>query len=188
MRSARPVVVAVGIVLLRAAMAAAQAAPSADAPARAPDVKFVPTPDDVIKAMLNAAAVNTNSVVYDLGCGDGRIVIAAARDFGAHGVGIDIDPQRIREANENAKRAGVADRVKFIVGDLFTASIHDATVVTLYLLPELNLKLLPKLLSELKPGTPIVSHRWDMGGWPPDRKLNVGGRMVYLWHVGRMGS
>src|SRR6185436_19150515 len=131
--------------LLAIATAAAAQAPATTArdPNRTPDVIFVPTPDTVIAAMLKAAGVNKNSVVYDLGCGDGRIVVAAARDFGARAVGIDIDPMRIREANENAKKAGVTDRVKFIQGDMFTADIKEATVVALYLLPRLNVELRP---------------------------------------------
>ena len=115
--------------------------------------------------MLKLAKVTTNDVVYDLGSGDGRIPITAAKTYGARGVGIDIDPQRIREANENLKSAGVGDKVKFLNQDLFTTDISEATVVTLYLLPSLNLKLLPKLNKELKPGTRVVSHAFDMGGY-----------------------
>ena len=164
-----------------AGVASAQAEPDV----RLPDVIFVPTPDSVINAMLKAAGVNKDSVVYDLGCGDGRIVVAAARDFGARAVGIDLDPLRIKEANANAEKAGVTDRVKFILGDLFTADIKEATVVTLYLLPSLNVKLRPKLQAELRPGTPIVSHAFDMGDWKPEQTLTVDGRTVYLWHVGK---
>jgi precorrin-6B methylase 2 len=155
------------------------------APTRQPDVIFVPTPPEVVEAMLKLAGVTKNDVVYDLGCGDGRIVIAAARDFGARGVGIDIDPQRVKEATENAQKAGVADRVKIIQGDLFEANISEATVVTLYLLPSLNLKLLPKLKKELKPGTRIVSHAFDMGDWKPDKEQDVNGRHIYLWTIPR---
>jgi len=114
------------------------------------------------------AKVNQNDVVYDLGCGDGRIVITAAKVFGARGVGVDIDPIRIKESNENARKAGVTDRVKFIEGDLFATNLTEATVVTLYLTPELNIQVQPKLFRELKPGTRIVSHDFDMGGWKPD--------------------
>ena len=117
-----------------------------DQPTRGPDVIFVPTPDEVVDAMLKMAAVTKNDVVYDLGCGDGRIVITAAQKYGARGVGIDIDPERIKEANANAKRPASPTRVKFIRGDLFEADISEATVVTLYLLPTLNMKLRPKLL------------------------------------------
>ena len=155
------------------------------APARQPDVVFVPTPSEVVDAMLKLAKVTKNDVVYDLGSGDGRIPITAAKTYGARAVGIDIDPQRIREANENLKSAGVGDRVKFLNQDLFTADISEATVVTLYLLPSLNLKLLPKLNKELKPGTRVVSHAFDMG---PDIKpkmdpVNVNGRTVYYYTV-----
>ena len=180
-RTAQLVVAAFVVFSVMPAAAFAQSA----APERKPDVIFVPTPDSVIKAMLELAKVDENSVVYDLGCGDGRIVIAAARDFGARAVGVDIDPQRIKEANENAAKAGVTDRVTFIVGDMFTADIKEATAVTLYLLSALNQKLRPKLQAELRPGTPIVSHAFAMGDWKPEQTLNVGGRTVYLWHVGR---
>ncbi len=137
---------------------------------RAPDVEFVPTPQEVVLEMLKIAKVTKNDVVYDLGCGDGRIVITAAKVFGARGVGVDIDPIRIKESNENARKAGVTDRVKFIEGDLFTTNLTEATVVTLYLTPELNIQVQPKLFRELKPGTRIVSHDFDMGGWRPDNK------------------
>lgn len=169
-----------------AATQATQAAPAAQAaPApRRPDVIFVPTPDDVVAAMLEVTRVTGDDVVYDLGCGDGRIVIAAARDRGARGVGIDIDPQRIAEATANAAKAGVSRRVTFRETDLFTADISEATVVMLYLLPSLNLKLLPKLMAELKPGTRIASHAFDMGDeWPAEQTLEVNGRYVYYWTV-----
>jgi len=152
-------------------------------PARTPDVIFVPTPDTVVQAMLDVANVTSSDVVYDLGCGDGRIVIAAARDRGARGVGIDIDPSRIREATANARAAGVTDKVQFMEADLFATDISEATVVTLYLLPSLNRKLMPKLLEELRPGTRIVSHAFDMGDWAPDKHLEVDGRDVYFWTV-----
>jgi SAM-dependent methyltransferase len=135
---------------------------------RAPDVEFVPTPQEVVLEMLKMAKVTKNDVVYDLGCGDGRIVITAAKVFGARGVGVDIDPIRIKESNKNARKADVTDRVKFIEGDLFTTNLTEATVVTLYLTPELNIQVQPKLFRELKPGTRIVSHDFDMGGWKPD--------------------
>lgn len=150
---------------------------------RQPDVIYVPTPEEVVKAMLDVAKVTRNDVVYDLGCGDGRIVIAAARDYGARGVGIDIDPQRIKEARENAKVAGVTDRVEFIEGDLFQADLSPASVVTLYLLESLNLKLQPKLMNELKPGTRVVSHAFSMGPWTADQELDVDGRRVYFWTI-----
>ncbi|MPZ16331.1 MAG: methyltransferase domain-containing protein [Luteitalea sp.] len=149
-----------------------------------PDVIFVPTPPEVVEAMLKTANVTKDDVVYDLGCGDGRIVVAAARDFGARGVGIDIDPQRIKEANENVQAAGVEDRVEIRQDDLFGTDISEATVVTLYLLPTLNVKLMPKLQSELKPGTRIVSHSFDMQGeWEPEEEVEVDGRKVYYWTV-----
>ena len=150
---------------------------------RSPDVIFVPTPQEVVDAMLKLAKVGPNDVVYDLGSGDGRIPITAAKTYGARGVGIDIDPQRIREATENLKTAGVGDKVRFLNQDLFTTNISDATVVTLYLLPSLNLKLLPKLNAELKPGTRVVSHAFDMGDIKPQQTINVNGRTVYFWTV-----
>lgn len=150
---------------------------------RTPDVIYVPTPNNVVDKMLEMARVTAKDVVYDLGCGDGRIVIAAAQKYGARGVGIDIDPERIREANENAARARVTDKVRFIQGDLFQADISEATVVTLYLLTELNLKLRPKLLQELKPGTRVVSHAFAMGDWQPERTATVNGSQVFLWRI-----
>jgi len=157
------------------AILAALVAPSSaqQAPLRSPDVIFVPTPQEVVDAMLKLAKVTKNDVVYDLGSGDGRIPITAAKTYGARGVGIDIDPQRIKEATENLKNAAVGDRVKFLNQDLFTTDISEATVVTLYLLPSLNLKLMPKLNKELKPGTRIVSHAFDMGDAKPTETLNV---------------
>jgi tRNA G37 N-methylase Trm5 len=149
---------------------------------RGPDVIFVPTPGEVIEKMLELAKVTPKDVVYDLGCGDGRIVVAAAKK-GARAIGIDIDPQRIKEANANAKSEGVTDKVRFIENDLFEQNIGEATVVTLYLLPRLNEKLKPKLLKELKPGTRIVSHAFDMGDWKAEETAQVGGTTVYLWRV-----
>ena len=134
-----------------------------------PEVPYVPTPQEVVVEMLKMAGVTRNDIVYDLGCGDGRIVITAARDFGARGVGVDNDPTLIQQSNENARKAGVTDRVKFIEEDLFKTDIREASVVTLYLLPELNLMLRPKLLRDLKPGSRIVAHEFDMGDWKPDR-------------------
>ena len=123
--------------------------------------------------MLALAGVTRDDVVYDLGCGDGRIVIAAAREFGARGVGVDLDPQRIREARDNAVKAGVADRVTFRVQDLFDTDLRDATVVTLFLSPEINLRLWPKLMSELRPGSRIVSHRFGIGDWQPEKTVMI---------------
>ncbi len=133
--------------------------------------------------MLKVAKVGKNDVVYDLGSGDGRIPIAAVKDFGAaRAIGIDIDPQRIEEANANLKSSGITDnRVRFLNQDLFTTDISEATVVTLYLLPSLNLKLIPKFEKELKPGTRIVSHSFDMGDWRPEQTVDVDGRSVYFW-------
>jgi len=159
----------------------------AQQPLRSPDVIFVPTPQEVVDAMLKLAKVTKNDVIYDLGSGDGRIPITAAKTYGARGVGIDIDPQLIKEATENLKTAGVGDRVKFLNQDLFTTDISEATVVTLYLLPSLNVKLIPKLNKELKPGTRVVSHAFDMSSDGTERKpketLNVNGRTVYFWTI-----
>jgi precorrin-6B methylase 2 len=153
-------------------------------PARSPDVPYVPTPQSVVNEMLKIAKVGTNDVVYDLGSGDGRIPIAAVQKYGAQrAVGIDINPERIEEANENAKRAGVSDRVQFRQQDLFETNLQEATVVTLYLLPAVNQQLRPKLLSELKPGTRIVSHAFDMGSWKPEQVVEVDGRTIYYWTV-----
>jgi precorrin-6B methylase 2 len=167
-----------------AAAAAPFPAGQAQSRLRAPDVIFVPTPPEVVAAMLTVAGVGKGDVIYDLGSGDGRVVISAVKDFGAaRGVGIDIDPVRVAEATANARRAGVADRVAFINQDLFTTDFSEATVVALYLLPSLNLRLRPKLLSDLRPGTRIVSHAFDIGDWVPERTLHVGGSTVYYWTV-----
>ena len=172
-------------VLLFALIAVLVAPSSAQQPTplRSPDVIFVPTPQAVVDAMLKLAKVSASDVVYDLGSGDGRIPITAARTYGARGVGIDIDPQRVKEAMENLKTAGVADKVRFLNQDLFTTGISEATVVSLYLLPSLNLKVLPKLNAELKPGTRVVSHAFDMGDIKPQQTENVEGRTIYLWTV-----
>jgi tRNA G37 N-methylase Trm5 len=154
-----------------------------DAPARRPDVIYVPTPEAVVEAMLQVAGVGKNDIVYDLGCGDGRIPVTAAKKYGARGIGIDIDPQRIKEANENVAKNGVGDLVKIVQGDLFEQDLSQATVVTLYLLPSLNVKLMPKLMAELKPGTRNVSHAFDMGDWKPEKELDVEGRKVYYWTI-----
>ncbi len=152
-------------------------------PVRDPDVGYVPTSPEVVDAMLGLADVSADDIVYDLGSGDGRIVIAAARDYGAKGVGIDVTPRRIREATENAEQAGVSDRVTFIQGDIFVEDFSEATVVTLYLLDELNLRLRPRLLSELKPGTRIVSNTFKMGDWEPEQVRIAGDRFIYIWTV-----
>jgi cyclopropane fatty-acyl-phospholipid synthase-like methyltransferase len=151
---------------------------------RPPDVKFVPSPDSVVDAMLELAHVTAADVVYDLGSGDGRIPIAAAKKYGARGVGVEIDPLRIRDAADNLRKSGVGDRVVFVNQDLFEANISGATVVTLFLLPRLNQQLMPKLRRELRPGTRIVSHQFDMGDqWPPEESRDVGGLMIYLWTI-----
>jgi len=163
---------------------ATQAPPQA--PVRPPDIFWLPTRDPVVLAMLKLANVTEKDVVYDLGCGDGKIVIAAAKLHGARGVGIDIDPPRIADSNANAQKAGVTDRVKFILGDIFDTNIkiEDATVVTLYLLPWINEKLKPRLKAELKPGTRVVSNSFSMGSdWPPEKTLEVDGTNVYLWTI-----
>jgi SAM-dependent methyltransferase len=152
-------------------------------PKRQPDVPYVPTQNAVVEAMLKLAGVKKTDTVYDLGCGDGRIVIMAAKQYGAHGVGIDLNPVRIQEALANAKQAGVENLVKFEENDLFAADIHNATVVTLYLLPSINLKLRPKLLSDLKPGTRVVSHSFDMGDWKPEKEESVDGANIYFWTI-----
>ena len=183
LRDMAPLVVA----LICAATAPAQTA----APRREPDVPYVPTTDAAVQAMLKLGEVKKNDVVYDLGCGDGRIVIAAAKSFGARGVGIDINPVRIGEAKDNAKKAGVEKLVRFEENDLFQADIHEATVVTLFLLPNVNLKLRPKLLQDLKPGTRVVSNTFDMGDWKPEKEYIVPDTEVdsylshrlYLWIV-----
>jgi tRNA G37 N-methylase Trm5 len=150
---------------------------------RGPDVIYVPTPYDVVDAMLKLADVHRGDVLYDLGSGDGRIPVTAAKKFGIRAVGIDIDPQRIEEAKENAKKNGVTKLVEFRNEDLFRTKFSEATVVTLYLLPDLNVKLRPRLLAELKPGTRIVSHQFDMGKWKPERTVELSGRTIYLWTI-----
>ncbi|AFY93503.1 SAM-dependent methyltransferase [Chamaesiphon minutus] len=163
------------------------AATTQSQPLRQPDVVYVPTPPEVVDRMLAIAKVNRNDVLYDLGSGDGRIPVTAAQKFGIRATGIDINPQRIKEANANAKQAGVSDRVRFLNQDLFQSKFSDATVVTLYLLPELNVKLRPQLLSQLKPGTRIVSHDFGMGEWKPEQtaQVQVNGRThnIYFWTV-----
>jgi precorrin-6B methylase 2 len=147
------------------------------------DVPYVPTPDIVVKRMLELAEIKKGEHMMDLGSGDGRIAIAAARDYGARAIGIDIDPQRIKEANENAAKAGVTDRVVFKQENLFETPIKDANVITMYLLTTVNMKLRPRLLEELRPGTRLVSHAFSMGDWEPDVHEKVDGRDVYLWIV-----
>jgi predicted RNA methylase len=141
------------------------------------------TPDEVVEEMLRVAGVTEKDVVYDLGSGDGRIVIAAAKRLGARGVGVEIDPDRVRLARDSAQRAGVGALVRFVEGDIFAADIREATVVTMYLLPALNLRLRQKLLAELRPGTRIVSHDYNMGDWAAQKVVRVGRSTIYFWVV-----
>lgn len=166
------------IVLLAASGVAARVQDEGDL-----EVPFVPTPENVVAEMLKLANVHKGDVLYDLGSGDGRIVITAAKKFGITGVGFDLNPERIKEAEENARNAGVADRVSFRLQDLYQADISKATVVTLYLLPSVNLKLKPKLFKELKPGTRIVSHDFDMGDWKPEKVVDLNEHKIYFWTI-----
>ena len=162
------------------------AATSAIAQSTAPvalDVPYVPTEQAVVDAMLKVAKVSKNDVVYDLGCGDGRIVITAAKKYGATGTGIDINPERIKEAKENARQANVTNKVTFREGNLFETDFSKASVVTLYLLPDVNMRLRPILLKQLKPGSRIVSHDFDMGDWVPDETIRMDGATIYFWTV-----
>src|SRR5918995_3118708 len=160
---------------------------SATTSLREPDVHYEPTSPDVVQVMFRLADMKAGEVVYDLGCGDGRIVITAVRAFGARGVCVDIDPQRIAESQENARAAGVADHIRFLNQDLFVTDLSEATVVMLFLSSALNLKVRPKLLRELKPGARIVSHWHDMGDWTPQKTVRVQSsgreRSVYLWTI-----
>src|SRR5438067_2850945 len=171
------------IAFMAALAIAVPAGLSAQAQRQTPDVIFVPTPQDVVEDMLRLANVQKGDVLYDLGSGDGRIAITAARKYGIKATGIDIDPDRIREANENASKAGVTRLVEFRQACVFKADFHDAALRTLYLLPDLNVKLRPKLWDELKPGTRIVSHQFEMGAWKPEKKLESNGRTIYFWTV-----
>jgi SAM-dependent methyltransferase len=180
-----------GVLLLAGIAAAPPPAGPQDlswAQRRGYDVPYVPTPPEVVEGMLVLAGLKPGDVLYDLGCGDGRIVIAAAKKYGVKGTGIDIDPIRIAESNKNAAEAGVKDKVRFIQQDLFEADFKDATVVTMYLLTSVNLRLRPKLLAELKPGTRLVSHSFEMGEWMPDKTVvvttNFGDeRDIHYWVV-----
>jgi len=169
-----------------AACAVALACAVAAAPQRQvkKDVPYVPTMPEIVDEMLRLANVGRGDVVYDLGCGDGRLVIAAVKKFGAQrGVGVDIDAQLIKQSRENARSAGVANRVKFIKQDLFKTDIREATVVTLYLLPAVNLRLRPKLWTELRPGTRVVSNAFDMGDWKYEKVAFVRGNPIYFWTI-----
>jgi SAM-dependent methyltransferase len=147
------------------------------------DVPYVPTDEKIVHAMLDLAEVTSQDVLYDLGCGDGRIVVAAALERNTHGVGIDIDPMRITEAIEYAGHTGVEYMVRFYEGDLLEVDFSAATVVTLYLLDLVNVQLRPRLLDELRPGTRIISHAFDMGDWKPDQRQNCGSISIYKWVV-----
>lgn len=159
-------------------------ASSSVAPLPELDVPYVPTPPEVVDKMLELARIRPGDLVYDLGCGDGRIVIAAASRFGARGVGIDIDPQRIAEAKANAITTGVADRTRFEVGDLFKSDFSDADAVMLYLLPAVNVQLRPQLWQQLRIGTRVVSHQFHMGPeWPPEQTVTLTPQTVYAWTI-----
>lgn len=146
---------------------------------------YVATPYPIVRAMLRLARTKKSDIVYDLGCGDGRILIEAAKSYGAHGVGVDNNPERIREAEQIAWKEGVSHLVSFRVGDLYDVDLKQATVVTLYLLPEVNLRLRPKLQKQLKPGARIVSHSFDMGDWKPSKIQISAGESIYLWKIKR---
>ena len=161
----------------------ALAGPATAQVSRSPDVHFVPTPHEVVAAMLKVAQVRKNDVLYDLGSGDGRIVITAAKKHGTRGTGIDIDSVRVAEGRLGARKAGVTAKAKFQQADLFQTDLRDATVVTLYLLPTLNVRLRPKLYSELQPGSRVVSHAFDMGSWKADSTFMVGTSAVFYWVI-----
>ncbi len=169
--------------LFAGGLTASAAAQETAKEAKRPDVHFVPTPYEVVDSMLAIADVKKSDRLFDLGSGDGRIVIAAAKRHGTRGVGIDIDPERIKESRANAKKAGVTDKVEFRQADLFETDLSKASVVTLYLLPQLNLRLRPKIYRELQPGSRIASHAFDMGSWEPDTNFTVGYSGVYYWVV-----
>lgn len=175
----RHVILALAIIILSVTAAAEQTAP----PIKKPDVVYVPTPHFVVDAMLKMAKVTSQDVVYDLGCGDGRILIKAAKTYKARGVGLDVDPRRLMEARSNARKSGVLDKVSFRLEDLFEADISRATVVAIYLLPDLNLKLRPKLWKDLAVGTRVVSHGYDMGDWVPDEISLVVQHPIYVWTI-----
>lgn len=180
-----PFISALGVVLLAAVLAtSARTAYSQSESSRKPDVPYVPTPMPVVEKMLDMAQVGKDDIVYDLGCGDGRIVITAAKERGARGVGIDLNPARIREAKTNAENAGVDGKVKFVVGDLFNSDFSEASVVTLYLLPDVNRALRPILWKQLKVGSRVVSHDFDMGPeWPPEKVERIGSKTIYYWTI-----
>ena len=180
------------ILLCVAAIATLCACGQSPTAQRAPDVPYEPTPNHIVAEMLQLARMGSGDVIYDLGCGDGRIVITAVKQFGARGVCVDIDPQRIAESRANAEKAGVASKIRFLTQDLFETDISDATVVTLFLWPHINMKLRPKLWRDLKPGTRVVSYVHDMGDWTPVESRRVEGthgmRDVYLWNIPSPGD
>jgi len=147
------------------------------------DVPYVPTPRHIVDKMLELAAPTADDYLIDLGCGDGRIPITAAQRFGTRGLGVDIDPRRIVEARQNADEAGVTDKVEFRQEDLFQTDISQATILTLYLLPSVNIKLRPRILKELRPGARVVSHDWDMGDWRADQEVKLGNKKIFMWVV-----
>lgn len=172
-----------GAATLIAAPATVQHAFAQTATAPRLDVPFVPTPQPVVDKMLELAKVGKGDFLIDLGSGDGRIPVTAAKKYGVRALGVDLNPQRIKEANERAKEAGVTDLVEFRQQDLFETDLSKADVLTMYLLPSVNLKLRPKIMKEMKPGSRIVSHAFDMGDWAPEQKVTVDGRTVYMWTV-----
>lgn len=188
MRNDRPFMlsrrsVLLGAATLIAAPATVQHAFAQTATAPRLDVPFVPTPQEVVDKMLELAKVGKGDFLIDLGSGDGRIPVTAAKQYGVRALGVDLNPQRIKEANERAKEAGVTDLVEFRQQDLFETDLSKADVLTMYLLPSVNLKLRPKIMKEMKPGSRVVSHAFDMGDWAPEQKVTVDGRTVYLWTV-----
>ena len=192
MRIHRLSVLAAASVLLLPAIGASAIepsfAPTQTLTADSLDVPYVPTPQSVVDKMLDMAKVTGEDYLIDLGSGDGRIPIAAAKRFGTKGMGVDIDPARVYEAKANAVNARVADKVEFRKQDLFETDLSQATVLTMYLLPRVNLQLRPRILSKLKPGTRVVSHSFDMGDWKPDQKITIDGRKIYLWIVPERGK
>jgi SAM-dependent methyltransferase len=179
-RLAAAIVAAAAATTLVLPVAAAQTA------AKKPDVIYVPTPQPVVEAMLELAQVKATDVVYDLGSGDGRIVITAAKKYGARGVGVEMDPALVKKARANAAAAGVSARVRFVTQDLFVTDLRPASVVTLYLLQSINERLRPKLVRELKPGTRVVSHVFNMGPeWPPERTETIDRSRIFLWSMAK---
>jgi cyclopropane fatty-acyl-phospholipid synthase-like methyltransferase len=175
-------VILAAAVMLLDSTAGAMSAQSSTQPAV--DVVYVPTPQPVVESMLDMARVTRDDVVYDLGSGDGRIVITAAKKYGARGVGVELDPALVRKASEAAAAQGVADRVRFITQNLYEADVREATVVTLYLLQSINERLRPKLVRQLKPGARVVSHVFNMGPeWPPEQTRMIGASRIFLWTI-----